>query len=826
MAEAGQVGGVEDRQVTVLDVAASPVLVPEAAPPAPPVPLRELRLALVCYGGVSLAIYMHGITKEFEKLVAASVAYERDQEAHDFADTDAAATYWSLLQRLEAETKVRTKVVVDVVSGTSAGGINGVYLATAIARNRSQEPLRAMWMEKGDIKRLLTGREGLPLALKVPRILLSVLRRRPLLDGTRMSRWLREALQQMGDDQPRIVNGVDSLLGPHERLQLFVPITDFYGYDVHLPADDPAWVLDRTHRHVMQFIHDRRDPALDRLSSRWNDALAFSARATSSFPAAFPPLSIADYERSIPASGFDAVQRRALFASYALNEGASPELTHFIDGGVLDNKPFATTVTAIKLRPAATEVDRRLIYVEPDPSTESGGLPDGTEPGLVQTIIGGYAGIPRKEPIVGDLTDLAVHNANVGKIRDIIETNFDPMRDLVRAHIADDSPEGTDPPTAERVGRWREALSAQAAAGAGFAYPTYLRLRVRAVVDDFAALIAERRGYPSTSSHALFVGRVLRALARVQGLFENSGTGAPRRQELIDTLDLAYHERHIRFLIAALSWWYNPSDDDAGRVPTRDSLDAAKHGLYQRLDRLQDLAGHLTEDEQIRTRADALFDVAVITGALSAPLDAFVHEHGAALAEIQQLVATAVGPGLALLPAALDSDIVGLTADWSDWARSEFLTRHLGFAYWDVITYPVGAVSGVNERDHVEVMRISPHEATILATPAEKSLEGVTLGHFGAFFSRPGRENDYLWGRLDGSERLITLLATPPGSSVGWARDAEDGGGPGDDGRHGVLEADCKRAARLIVASERDQLEQIGDRLDFVADRASGTSPD
>lgn len=35
---------------------------------------RELRLALVCYGGVSLAVYMHGITKEILKLVRASRA--------------------------------------------------------------------------------------------------------------------------------------------------------------------------------------------------------------------------------------------------------------------------------------------------------------------------------------------------------------------------------------------------------------------------------------------------------------------------------------------------------------------------------------------------------------------------------------------------------------------------------------------------------------------------------------------------------------------------------------------------------------------------------
>ena len=35
---------------------------------------KELRIALVCFGGVSLAIYMHGISKEILKLVRASSA--------------------------------------------------------------------------------------------------------------------------------------------------------------------------------------------------------------------------------------------------------------------------------------------------------------------------------------------------------------------------------------------------------------------------------------------------------------------------------------------------------------------------------------------------------------------------------------------------------------------------------------------------------------------------------------------------------------------------------------------------------------------------------
>ena len=36
---------------------------------------RELRLAVVIYGGASLAVYMHGVTKELLKLVRASKVF-------------------------------------------------------------------------------------------------------------------------------------------------------------------------------------------------------------------------------------------------------------------------------------------------------------------------------------------------------------------------------------------------------------------------------------------------------------------------------------------------------------------------------------------------------------------------------------------------------------------------------------------------------------------------------------------------------------------------------------------------------------------------------
>ena len=48
--------------------------------------LTEVRLALVCYGGVSLAVYMHGMTKELFKLVRASRVFEAVWEADPALD--------------------------------------------------------------------------------------------------------------------------------------------------------------------------------------------------------------------------------------------------------------------------------------------------------------------------------------------------------------------------------------------------------------------------------------------------------------------------------------------------------------------------------------------------------------------------------------------------------------------------------------------------------------------------------------------------------------------------------------------------------------------
>ena len=85
------------------------------------VPCRELRLGIVLYGGVSLAIYMAGITEELHALLRAS----RDRSSSTPSPVKApnpaptSAIYRDLLDELAKET-VDLRVVVDTIAGSSA----------------------------------------------------------------------------------------------------------------------------------------------------------------------------------------------------------------------------------------------------------------------------------------------------------------------------------------------------------------------------------------------------------------------------------------------------------------------------------------------------------------------------------------------------------------------------------------------------------------------------------------------------------------------------------------------------------------------------------
>src|ERR1051326_8382875 len=103
---------------------------------------REVRFGLVLYGGVSLAIYINGVTFEFTRAVRGSGVYKLIAALTD------------------------SDFIVDILSGSSAGGINGIFFSYALANGRDFGSMASLWCEMGDIERLLHPADVKPEAAK------------------------------------------------------------------------------------------------------------------------------------------------------------------------------------------------------------------------------------------------------------------------------------------------------------------------------------------------------------------------------------------------------------------------------------------------------------------------------------------------------------------------------------------------------------------------------------------------------------------------------------------------------------------------------------
>src|SRR5262249_14262832 len=114
--------------------------------------MQEVRFAVVLYGGVSLAIYINGVVQELLRLVRSTADIEpakggtaKDDKPKDADVKTSEAVYRKLGRLLDpavpptettrvTETDpIKTKFKIDIISGTSAGGINGIFLAKALA---------------------------------------------------------------------------------------------------------------------------------------------------------------------------------------------------------------------------------------------------------------------------------------------------------------------------------------------------------------------------------------------------------------------------------------------------------------------------------------------------------------------------------------------------------------------------------------------------------------------------------------------------------------------------------------------------------------------
>lgn len=719
---------------------------------------KELRIALVCYGGVSLAVYMHGVTKELWKLARAS----RAQLAGEESQGDTEAVYARLLHLMERHHGLRMRVLPDIVAGASAGGINGVFLAQAIHSGQSLEPLTELWLERADVDVLLDPdarpwsriskfwalplvywmlkRPGNVVSASVARETRSEVRAKlsrlirsrwfePPFGGLGFSRLLREALDAMAQ-----APAGPPLLPPGHPLDLFVTATDFKGHLERLHLHSPETIEESEHRLSIGFRADTPQQPGGCLAPPLE--LVFAARATASFPGAFPSLELAEID-ALAAERGEGWNSRTAFVERIMPEHSQrgdAEHVSLIDGSVLVNAPFAEAMNVLRDRPAQREVDRRFVYIDPKPDRIGGlRLGDPRPPGFFSVIFGSLSSIPREQPVRDNLEVIARRSRELGALRHLIEALRPEIEQAIETEFGHTL--FLDRPTQERLTKWRGRAQESAARRAGFAYHGYGQVKFAGIVESLAEDLlaaAPELALPDTRAIAERLGRHLAA----QGLDHLSAARGGASEATVAFYrehDLRYRIRRLRLLARRLSEDWD--DIDAEHPAARE---AAREVVY---------------------RALALYFDRETTAALGRDFPAIARQvfedPGLVLATIatrRQLGATDL---------VVDALLAEALQDAPRELRRRILLTYLGFPYYDTVTLPLLLGIGTTEIEPAKVDRISPNDCnSIRPGGARETLRGVEFYNFGAFFSRAYRENDYLWGRLHGAERMIDLVAS------------------------------------------------------------------
>ncbi|MBZ6377268.1 patatin [Pacificimonas flava] len=766
---------------------------------------KELRLALICYGGISLAVYMHGITREIWKLLKASRAVEANEPA---PEGDSERVYYDLLKSLRPG--VNLKVSVDIIAGASAGGINGILLGEAISSGASLDPLVDLWLDKADVDelldpdavpksaftkfyaapllRLLAKDRSIDLTKEVVeagarRELREKLSRfvrsrwfKPPFSGARFSGFILDAFEAMhaGPHTP-------PLLPEGSPLDLFVTVTDFYGHDQVLTLHSPPVVREIEHRKVIAF-RDRGRNVVRSLAS--SQSLASAARATASFPGAFPPFQAAEMDELLERRNQNWPDRGAFLAN-VFPERAGEEdldLVPLLDGSILNNAPFRPALAALKNRTAYREVDRRFVYIDPKPGIRSIGVSRGqTEgpPGFFTTIIQSLSDIPREQPIRDDLEALDRRSQRVRKLRSVLDGIADDTDAAINSALGSRTMNAK--PSAARLETLRAQATAAAVEKAGLAYSPYAHLKL-AEVTAFLERIMVQLARPDSAAGEADVRARIREWRRDEGIEDITRTvrakdaARDRFVRFLRAFDLSYRIRRLRYVVRKLNEL--TAEDEAREVMA--SAERARGALFEML-------GPFLDRETVEFAEDTVADW---NGLLA-------NEPAEAIARYRAEL------DLAKLDTEIDRRISVLIRAPATMpvVRRAILRAYLGFPLYDMATFPLLQGEGLDEYGEVRIDRISPEDAHFLRSGGtEATLKGIRFNSFGAFFSRAYRENDYLWGRLHGAERMIEIVLSALSAS-------EQPAG------HEVTET--KRAClSAILDTEADHLGKVSDLIE------------
>lgn len=687
-------------------------------------PGQEIRFAVVMYGGISLAIYIHGVAQELLRLVRATSGADVDSDA-------VAQIYREMSDRVrdqdQPDQRCPTRFVIDVLSGTSAGGINAVFLAKALAiRSKDLENLRQTWLETADMDKILN-RRGSPT--------------RSLLNGNWMYQKLYKAFNDMNTGPRDEARGY----APVEQLDLFVTTTDLNGVSIPIRLADMD-IPEKVNKGYFNFRCDNiqlaggpiADPLDDDLDSlQRNDfeqpldaMLAFACRCTSSFPIAFAPVKLADIEPVIGAAAYEQFKERyCKFFHWIPPTPLIPtqnplavEERELADGGYLDNKPFNHVIDALSFRATMRRHTRKLFFVDPFPEI-AGDAVDQSHFDFLENAIAGSMTLPHYQTIREEIDRVKTLNRTQERLRKLQERT---MRERPRVEF-----EATTVDTlTERYGS---------------VYGTYHVVRLFDCTDDLAHTFCGLPASVPSDDSFLAVRYLVRAWReatyapngeegkRLENEFFTDFDFSFRVRRAVHLLEWAQHEKKpelCALLIRHLTR-LNRRREQLSFVDKTNPIWPAVVELGKGLtwDRLKSILEPITDDDRM-VRAKKLY-----------------FENKPAIEKAADAVRRC-------WQQVFDLNRGELTASRDRDPRFE--DEYQAFDYRDMVSLAFLEGSDVSEHAEAEIYRISPADG--IPRPLTKKLAGYAVQAFGAFLKLEWRQNDILWGRLDACERIVSAV--------------------------------------------------------------------
>ena len=742
---------VPESVVSAAEVAAGAAAARAAGTPDPI--HEEVRVAMALNGGVSLAVWMGGVAVELDCARRAHLGIE----AKD-SQTSERQIYNGICGAFARS------LVPDILSGASAGGLNGTLLAAVMRRGRRLPPnlIRSNWIKIGDFSKLLQ-----PLSAQAPRSLMKG--GSSTRDEGVFYRQLREIFEAIlatpnasADDVSAFDPPAGQAVTPFDA-QLDVTMTDVVG--------EPKLFLDVRGQPLA--AREYRAPFHFRRPGDFTvENLATAARASASFPAAFEAFKVGS--RAAALAGLSG-------ARYA------------IDGGLLENAPIDAAIRLIPERTASCQVKRFVCYVNAAPPSAEAASDEPDQPDLAK-VLGYVINVPRDARFVDQLYAVEAARRRAAVARSASENLFLlPYGSLVtvasgllrtyalrRLRIALENlledtaaaesvfalvrdaptvqwlPVSLEPPTTADEWRW----GVRAAERLLHLQLDLLDLALPRPEDEHSE--AEQLGYVQQRNAVLQTRlKVYACLARIEALRDATiatarfmiGTQGFEPLAALDAVDAAFRGPVFNAVTDA-------TDAFVEVLPTHLLGDPHEPGTMASAF-ANDPETSVAEQSVAEAKAKGAEHQSTATSSDAPPKETEgpADADGAASAETMPAPAATEAP-----PRAGNGDSPE-SAETIATPALRFLRRALAI---EVIRRAFSTEEDIEPGQQLLFAQLTPTVPAQIFTsqpfrkrgPAsgEEKLTGIRLMHFAGFYRPSWRANDFLWGRLDGAARIVDLL--------------------------------------------------------------------